>query len=122
MNKRLVTQCSPEHECSDEEISAILEESVAVDNDPEVIRYDLPDINDLKTIVEKAESYTGEWYHSNVLVSETDVEDEEYNTLRNKAVELGTDHGIYISFTFEMNEDEEKAVEETLKKAFGLKS
>ena len=120
--KRLISACSPEHECSTEEINAIGDELTAVTKDPDIKRYDKPDVDEMKTIIAEAEAYTGEWYHSEVAVDEKLFISEEHTALRERIVELGADHGIFLYFSFEFNPKGtmfEPGVSERMRELFG---
>lgn len=97
---RRVSTCAPEHECSPEEIDELLEELHKIDEDSEIIHYVSPTIQEMKEIIEKAETYTGTWYHSKVVLS-GNKEKPETEELKNKISELGEDHGIALSWDFD---------------------
>jgi len=101
--QRVVPTCSPDHECSDEEISALSFELTAVGEDENIKRYDKPDVEEMKLIIAEAETYTGDWYHSEVAVDEKAYISEEHTALRERIVELGADHGIFLFFSFEFD-------------------
>lgn len=89
---------------SPEEINELLIELRTIDEDPEIAYYDLPNIQEMKEIIEKAEDYSGTWYHSKVVLSgfEEDLEKQE---LKNKISELGEDRGIALSWTYDKEDD-----------------
>jgi len=97
---RRVSTCAPNHECSEEEIDELLNELRTIDEDSEIIHYDLPNIQEMKEIIEKAENYTGKWYHSKVILSGFE-EDPERQELKNKISQLGEDYGIALSWEFD---------------------
>jgi hypothetical protein len=108
--KRVIPACSPEHECSDEEISALHHELLAVEADPEVIKYVNPETTVLGAIVEKATAYTGEWYHSSVVIPgsrEQTADMAEYNQLCDKLEELGAEHGLFLLFEYSFASEED---------------
>ena len=98
--KRRVSTCAPGHECSEEEIDELLNELRTIDEDSEIIHYDLPNIQEMKEIIEKAENYTGTWYHSKVILSGFE-EDLERQELKNKISQLGEEHGIALRWEFD---------------------
>ena len=110
MNKRYNAKCSPTHQCSDEEIQGILDELRAVRNDDNIISYEYPSVENMKKIIATAESYDEEWYHSNVILNEYEFVSDEHKNLINRIIELGQDHGIFLSYIMNISEEEEKAI------------
>lgn len=96
---RRISTCAPDHECTTEEINELLEEIHAIDEDTEIVRYDLPSVKEMKEIIEKAENYTGQWYHSNVVLlgNKENLEKEE---LKNKISQLGEENGIALAWRY----------------------
>jgi len=108
---RLDIPCSPGHECSDEEISSIAEEIYDIRQDRQIKKYKFPTLEEMEAILATAETYTGNWYHSNVTIKAEDYladEDksnplymEAYNKfvsedLREKGVSVSTWYDIDI--------------------------
>lgn len=102
MPKRLVSTCSPEHECSWEEIDAIIAEYHAIREDDSIRVYDNPSTGDLLKIISDGESYVGEWYHSMVTLPD-DFKDIDAG-LKQRVLDLGAEAGIVIQFSFESAE------------------
>lgn len=98
MNKRVVPTCSPDHECSDEEINELLWEHDAIAEDESILTYEVPDVETMKEIIKTAEAYTGPWYHSQVVVEDHVSVSPEHDALRDRIIELGADHGISLLF------------------------
>lgn len=101
MPKRIIEKCSPETQCSDEEIYEIIEENRLVESDEAIKQYYYPDAGQMKEIIKTSEKYNGEWYHSNVVLPyDKKKESNEVLKLREKIEELGKDSGIYLSYEF----------------------
>lgn len=66
--------------------------------------YRHPTVNDLKTILDTATQYTGEWFHSEVHLN-MDSTDTEYVQLRQTILEKGRDAGIFIHQTREPDKE-----------------
>jgi hypothetical protein len=102
--KRYVPQCSPEHECTPEEINAIVQEYRDIESDPVIIKYENPSIADLQGIVDRAINYTGQWYHSSVTIRGCAEEDEK-EALKALIQSLGAEHGISYAISYPENHD-----------------
>jgi hypothetical protein len=104
MKTRYEKKCSPEHECTDEEIDALIEEQHLIAEDTDIIRYDYPTVDDMEVIVTTAKNYTGKWYHSEVTInseqylSEEEKFDKRFMKLYQEMQQLGEDHGIALSY------------------------
>lgn len=116
MRKRNVDSCAPDHECTDEEINAIFVELMDVRNDESIIRYEFPSVEEMLHIVEVAEAYDGEWYHSDVTLSGDTEISEEHTALKRMIEALGKDAGIFLSHSYELDEETEKALAARFKK------
>ena len=110
MRKRNVESCAPGHECTEDEIQAIYDELVGVQNDESVTKYEFPTVEEMLHIIETAEAYTGEWYHSEVTLSGDTKVSEEHTALKDRIVELGKDAGIFLYHQYEVDEETEKAL------------
>lgn len=111
-HKRAKTTCEPQGECSNEEINELIREMKNVDNDPNMKNYEYPTDEELQTIVNEAKNYTGEWYHSNVLIQL----DEQFNEPKTELykefdnlIKTGTS-GIYAKYSITIPEETEKAL------------
>lgn len=104
--KRLVTKCAPDHECSDEEINAIISEAVQIDKDPDIMRWDSPNESEMIEINRIADEYRengGEGYWADITITspeylkgdESNSFLDEYNRIRNDSY----DRGIYLSLS-----------------------
>lgn len=112
MKTRYQSKCAPDHECTNEEIRAIFNEHKEVSNDTSIIRYDKPTIEEMETIIQTAENYTGKWYHSEVnLDHESNLKEEQktnpsFMKLHKKITELGENYGIYLTLTYDIGDFE----------------
>lgn len=102
MNKRTVKQCSPEHECSPEEIQALLDEHRAVEADSSITVYVHPTVEEMQHVIKTAESYTGEWYHSKVILT-PDVYTGQQKELSERIKAFDEEKGIYLLFEYEID-------------------
>lgn len=104
ITKRLITKCAPDHECSDEEINAIIRESTAIHKDPDIMRWSSPTEEEMIHINALADEYKaqgGEGYWAEITIpfseylegSETESYMYEYNRIRKDSF----DRGIYLS-------------------------
>ncbi len=109
MPKRLVSACSPDHECSWEEIDAIIAEHHAVREDVSIRVYVNPSAEDLVEVIAAAEVYVGEWYHSRVVLPD-EFKDVDV-ALKQRVLDLGAEAGIVIEFSFESPELEKVMME-----------
>lgn len=71
----------------------------AVENDPKVAKYDHPTDDDLRTVLAKAETYTGQWYHSRVVLSFHGT----WSPLEQEVAELDEDSGVFVVFDYTAN-------------------
>lgn len=115
ITKRLVTKCAPDHECSDEEINAIIMEANQIHKDPDIMRWRSPDEAEMVEINRIADEYKengGEGYWADITIpfpdylegNETESFMYEYNRIRNDSYE----RGIYLSLSSPMPESLEK--------------
>lgn len=104
---RAVKMCAPGHTCSMEEINEIAKEVINEMNDPDIDRYRNPDEAQMRKIIERAEAYTGDWYHTEVTFplgttgrsSKPSGEPlNPYFELVHRIEELGEDHGIFLMY------------------------
>lgn len=116
MPQRNTPACAPGHECTDEEINAIIKEHFTVAKDDSVIKYDTPTITDLKQTLAAAATYTGDWYHTSVSLN-MDETDPEYVALREQIKQLPPEAGVYAFYSYAID----WATEEKLKKIFNQK-
>jgi hypothetical protein len=114
--KRNTPTCAPDHECTDEEINAIIHEHFNVRNDPNIDKYPKPTVEDLKHILYVSQTYDGEWYHAEVIL-DMDNTDWEYVALREQIKQLPPEAGVYASYSYEID----WATEEKLKQIFNQK-
>lgn len=108
--KRRIPTCSPDHQCSDEEIKSLADEIIAIFKDPTIEKVkDDVGTEKLKTIIRKAETYTGEWYHTSItLPAATQLPantNPQYLEAYKKIETLGADHGISISYSYHKDDD-----------------
>jgi len=101
--------CSPEHECSLDEIILIAEESANVDKDINIKKFSNPNVTEMNNIISIAENYTGEWYHSYVSIDFSKIPPED-RALADKIFELGSNAGIYVVESIEMSPELEEAL------------
>lgn len=114
INKRLETNCAPDHECSGEEIAAILKEFMLVHEDPDIIRWELPGVSQMVEINLKADEYKaagGEGYWAEVCLLDvsclTGDESSSFVEEYNKICDDSFGRGIFltISFTKEISDN-----------------
>lgn len=105
--KRLVTLCSPSHECSDEEIKAIIQNQYDILNDPAIKQYDNPTLIQMETILAEAEVYSGEWYHSYVILHSDALKTPEEKALINQINNLPEEKGIALAHSYEVDMETE---------------
>lgn len=106
--KRVVPTCVPGHNCSDEEINALVIESNRISRDDSVKKYLSPTTDELRDIITVAENYDGEWYHASVcLEGDRDKSDTEYESLVEQLTALGADGGVYLTWWYDIPELDE---------------
>jgi ribosomal protein S6 len=115
MNKRAVKYCAPGHECTPEEIRAILDEHIAVESDETIAVYTYPTVEEMQNIVAVAESYTGEWYHSKVTLTPDNYSGLQ-KELSDKIKYFEEDKGIYVLYQYDIDPETTKALEEIFAK------
>jgi len=115
MNKRVVKYCDPRHECTPEEIRAMLDEHSAVVSDETIAVYTYPTVEEMQNIVEAAENYTGEWYHSKVTLT-PDSYSGLQKQLSDKITSFEEDKGIYVLYQYDIDPETTKALEEVIAK------
>lgn len=101
----------------DEDLKRTMEEMRDIASDDTIARYDEPTVEDLQEIIQKAKSYTGPWYHSEVTLPEWFIS-EEYSFLQKEVEKLGQNAGIVISHRMASTPE----VEELLEKLFQEKN
>lgn len=101
--KRLVTSCSPSHECSDDEINAIIKNHYDILNDPTIKRYDNPTVIQMETILAEAETYSGEWYHSYVTLYPDLPKNPEEQMLMGRISALPEEKGVVLNSFYELD-------------------
>lgn len=118
--KRLIPACAPGHECTDEEINEIAIEIRDVESDDSIKTYSLPNIAEMKEILDTARKYEGEWYHSSVVIkareqlSAEQKESEEFMALYNElAADDINEKGIFRSTSYEVDFDFNSLKEKT---------
>lgn len=105
MNKRYIPACSPDHECTYEEIQGIIDEYIAISKDENIKHYDDPSLEELIEVISIAESYSGPWYHSVVTLHD---ETKDINSdLKQRIYDLGAEAGITVLTSYNMPELDE---------------
>jgi len=119
--KRYDSPCGWGRKCTDAEIdldiSRMSAEIQAVYSDKNIVHYEAPDVEEMKKIIETAKSYTGEWYHSEVVLKLDDFISEENHSLQEEIIGLGASHGIFLAY----RRDESEEDKELIKKLFEAK-
>lgn len=83
-------------EGSAEDVGATLYEMRTVDSDSDVQRYVDPSDEELLEVLAKAESYDGDWFHSNVLMTSVGG----WTPLQQRVKDLPSSAGVYRSYSF----------------------
>lgn len=77
-------------------VGASLYVAHTVHDDPEIAVYDNPDDEQLREILAKAAAYSGDWFHSKVLLRFSG----QWSALQTEVAELDEDSGVFLMFDY----------------------